>query len=342
MGSSETDLEALKHKIDVDRAVPPPTGRLAEVIVLANSRSPEDAVRLQGILRNADGEVIEGLLDLLGNWFWGQGASLALVQLGPRILPAIQRRADGRDHVPADALWVMGKIRDPRSVDLVLKALRKGTPSVQEAAADALGELGDHRATRPLRACLASPSRDTRSSAALALARLGDRDSLPTIMELTREPSDDRERDFESLVDSFCALGALGGPAAVERFREAIQDRTVAMAVFAGLHTLAREHPDDIRALYGAVGDRLSDDDWYVVEEATHILQQIPDPALVPVLRAFTERPNIPSYRAGDDVAAILEAIGTDEAREVAATWRLRSARWKAERQLNAGEGGSV
>ena len=336
MAESEMDQEALKRKIEIDRAVPPPTGLLAEVIELANSRSPEDAVRLRGILHDADGELIEGLLDLVGNWFWGHGASLALVQLGPRIFPAIQRRAEGQDHVPVAFIGMLGKVRDPRSVDLVLNALEKGGPSVQEAAADALGELGDQRATNPLRACLANSSRGARCSAAYALASLGDRESLPAILELTRESSDDTQSDFDNLETAFDALGELGGPAAVQRLREAIQDQTFDMVLFRGLRNLARKHPEDIRELHGAIGDRLTDDRWYPVEEAMYILQLVPDPALVPILRAFAERPNIPSYRAGDGAAAILEAIGTDEALEVATTWRQRSALWKAEWQVEA------
>jgi hypothetical protein len=316
--------------------VSPPSGLLAEVLELAVSRSPEDAERLQSVLGGAHDELIDGLFDRLGNWFWGHAASKALVKLGPRVLPAVQRRAEGQDHVPGSALWVLGQIQDPRSVELALQALEKGAPSVQEAAAEALGELGDRQAIPALRVCLAGSDRPARCSAAWALGRLGDRESLPAILELTRETAADPEEDFEYLQDAFCALGELGGQEAIRRLEEGIQDRTLDMAAFAGLRVLAREHPHEARTLYGAIGNRLGDDRSYMVEEAMNFLQLIPDPALVPMLRAFAERPEIPSYRAGDTAVEILEGIGSEEASRAAALLRQRSARWTAEWQLKA------
>jgi hypothetical protein len=110
----DEELAALLRQVEADRTASPPRGKVAQVLKLAVSPAPEAARRLDFMLREADDELIDGLLDWLGNWYWGHAASQALVKLGPRILPALQRRAEGQDHVPASALWVLGQVRDPR------------------------------------------------------------------------------------------------------------------------------------------------------------------------------------------------------------------------------------
>jgi HEAT repeat protein len=69
-------------------------------------------------------------------------------------------------------LFVMPAVAD--DVDRWIQDLKDSSPSVREAAAEALGYLNDTRAVEPLIQALKDDDNDVRFHAALALSDLGD------------------------------------------------------------------------------------------------------------------------------------------------------------------------
>lgn len=71
-----------------------------------------------------------------------------------------------------EAAEALGDIRDPKSVDPLIGALKDRDHEVREEAAEALAKIGDKRAAEPLNALLGDPSPDVRRAAEKALERL--------------------------------------------------------------------------------------------------------------------------------------------------------------------------
>ena len=69
------------------------------------------------------------------------------------------------------AAEALGKIGDPRAVELLCAALKDAGEHVRSDAPVALGKIGDARAVEPL--CAALKDKDLRKSAADALVRIG-------------------------------------------------------------------------------------------------------------------------------------------------------------------------
>src|SRR5690606_14917354 len=65
------------------------------------------------------------------------------------------------------------KIRDPRAVPQLIKAVKDPRPDVRIRAVEALGEIGDDRAKPPLVDVLNDPHHQVRMEAAWALSKLG-------------------------------------------------------------------------------------------------------------------------------------------------------------------------
>lgn len=137
------------------------------------------------------------------------------------------------------AVAELGRSRDPKALDALLRALRDANRDVRWAAIEALGELGDRRAVQPLAqylrrkeayrwgkrlvanalgalggaeavetlsTMLADPDPFVRRGAALALLRQGDPALLPRVSEVLRENPDDHlvtvKREFARLRES--------------------------------------------------------------------------------------------------------------------------------------------
>ena len=91
--------------------------------------------------------------------------------------------------VAAIALDMIGKIREPRSTDLLLSMLEKPKEQTVGAVIKALGETGDPRATEALLSIAADPQRRAGKEIDLAeaLAALGDQRAAPLIGQMIKE-----------------------------------------------------------------------------------------------------------------------------------------------------------
>ncbi len=92
------------------------------------------------------------------------------------------------------AALMLGKLRDDRAVDALIRALTAPGFQTPLNAAEALGKIGDPRAIEPLLMLVASNNDRTREAALKALARLGyeesdEDDSNEGVLETECEPN---------------------------------------------------------------------------------------------------------------------------------------------------------
>lgn len=80
--------------------------------------------------------------------------------------------------VRVEAALILGRLRQVRSVPVLIGALRDPQPGVRAAAADALGQIGSLLPHDALVAALHDPEPPVRRSARVALRRLGSADDL--------------------------------------------------------------------------------------------------------------------------------------------------------------------
>ncbi len=115
------------------------------------------------------------------------------------------------------AAWYLGMIRDPRSVDILLQALKDeddrtalGGYPLRRNAAKSLGLIGDTQAVPGLVAALECSDFYVRAEAAYALAKIGDREALPSLIQKLEAP--DTDQPWEAIID---AIGQLQGQTAL-------------------------------------------------------------------------------------------------------------------------------
>lgn len=83
---------------------------------------------------------------------------------------ALLDKANDREFLTA-VVGALGRIRDPRAAEAVVRHLADYDPRVRAAAATALGESGDAEASARLTACLSDPATEVRVAAILALTK---------------------------------------------------------------------------------------------------------------------------------------------------------------------------
>lgn len=81
-------------------------------------------------------------------------------------------RSDPSYKVRAQAAIVLGNLKDPRGVPLLLRALQDPEASVRVVAASALGKLGDPAALAALRACMSDTELPVRTAAGKAISAI--------------------------------------------------------------------------------------------------------------------------------------------------------------------------
>ena len=137
----------------------------------------------------------------------------------------------GNGDIRAYAVEALGKIKDARTVDLLIKALQDddwnirfgaklalveiGEPSVrsliealkkkdsrvQANAADALGKINDAKAVDPLIQALRDESRKVRFNAAIALGEIKDNRAVDPLIQALKDSSDDEWWAAEALAE---------------------------------------------------------------------------------------------------------------------------------------------
>lgn len=143
-------------------------------------------------------------------------AGLILVTARPaRARPAPQARIQdvedslGHDQsfkLRVDAALILGRLRQLRSVPVLVGALRDPQPAVRAAAADALGQIGSLLPRDALAAALHDPEAPVRRAARAALRRLGSADAAGP-----REPGEPGIRPHAGAKPSF-EVKAVGDP----------------------------------------------------------------------------------------------------------------------------------
>jgi hypothetical protein len=147
--------------------------------------------------------------------------------------------------VRVEAALILGRLRQVRSVPVLIGALRDPQPGVRSAAADALGQIGSLLPREALVAALRDPEPSVRRASRAALRRLGSTDGLGP-----REPGEAGIRVHTAPKASF-EIKAVGdpehhaGPALRSHMRDFLVDQ---------LRPFGEIDPSDHRGMYAVDG----------------------------------------------------------------------------------------
>ena len=120
----------------------------------------------------------------------------ALPKLGNAAVgPLVTALKDKNPDVRRYAIFVLGKIAEPRSVDPLIRVLDDENAGVRSSAAEALGPLNDDRAVHPLICRLGDKDSQVRASAAQSLGAIRDPRALPALKALLEREKDPRVRN---------------------------------------------------------------------------------------------------------------------------------------------------
>jgi HEAT repeat protein len=136
---------------------------------------------------DATDEVLELLIIALGDerGIVVDRAAELLVGLAPTsIEPLVAELRNGLN--AADAAYVLGRIGDPETLDVLVKAMRHRDARVRAESAAALGELQDPAAVKPLLRLTHDPNHAVRNQARVALDRMGTVAVIEGVAELLR------------------------------------------------------------------------------------------------------------------------------------------------------------
>lgn len=139
------------------------------------------------------------------------------------------------EHQRALLVRVIGRSDDGGSVDMLINLVVKGTPTLQGAAAEALGYIGDEQAISPLMLLVHDRSNELREIAAEALGRIGNVRAFEPLIALLKDENEWVRRA------AVAALGDLGDRRAIEPLSEALQDENTVVqdAAFEALKKLS-------------------------------------------------------------------------------------------------------
>jgi HEAT repeat protein len=136
---------------------------------------------------DATDEVLELLIVALGDerGIAVDRAAELLVRLAPEsVEPLVDEMREGLN--PADAAYVLGRIGNPETLDVLVKGLRHHDTRVRGESAAALGELQDPAAVKALLRATHDPDHTVRSQARVALDRMGTIAVIEGVAELLR------------------------------------------------------------------------------------------------------------------------------------------------------------
>jgi HEAT repeat protein len=265
------------------------------------------------------------------NWRSFQPAMEALTQFGRAVVPLLVGALQSDDaELREKAAFVLGRIRDPVSVEPLIarltdqsegvrsrslesllniggekahgelaKHVKDGSAPRRRGAAIAIGKLAPPDAMKTLLGLLADPEEGVRRAAVESLGRLGDPRALDAIATLTSSPDDDLRA---SVMESLGRLGAAGAHVyLVEGLCDPV--KKVKIASISGLKQLCRA--ESIPPLLGALRDE-SDE---VREQAAIALREIgvdlPPEPLLSALKDDSAKVRIAAARALDRAAGM-------------------------------------
>ena len=114
----------------------------------------------------------------------------------------------------------LGRIGDPRSVDLIIPKLNSGSNYNKKTAIAALADIGDPRAVKPIIQMLKDSTGFVREEAANALGKIGDPQAIDPLIDLLNE-----EKEHDVRIDVIYALGKLGGKRSAEALMNALRNQ---------------------------------------------------------------------------------------------------------------------
>jgi HEAT repeat protein len=173
----------------------PATNALIATLDYPATWTRQAAVELLGSMKAV--EATDPLIKLMtcGDLLVEETAVDALIEIGePAVAPLIPRLGDRNLEMRIKAAQTLGKIRDQRAIEPLLRVLkdrgeendrkRKEEATVRAAAAEALGNIGDRRVEGALREAIKQDRFLIQIMATVALAQFGDNDALDTIHSL--------------------------------------------------------------------------------------------------------------------------------------------------------------
>ncbi len=139
------------------------------------------------------------------------------------------------EHQRALLVRLLGRAATADRVNMLISLLIKGTPTIQGAAAEALGYVGDARAVAPLLLFINDQRDELREIAAEALGRIGHASAFDPLITMLGDESEWVRRA------AAVALGDLGDRRAIEPLSEALQDENTLVqdAAFEALKKLS-------------------------------------------------------------------------------------------------------
>lgn len=191
-----------------------------------------------GLAAAGDQRVQDALLQEVGQGWGEHELGRACAGLGTAILP----RLLGLLHTTTvsevqgeEVISVLGMLRNPDAVPILIEALSTGTPSMRRRAMRALGEVGDAQAVAPLIHCLTDPQEQMRQDAVVALYNLGRHHvaTIPIAPALV-EVMVDRHETPHVRQQAALLLPYLGGEELLPAFRQAFEEQHPQLSVIIG------------------------------------------------------------------------------------------------------------
>ncbi|HUV03847.1 MAG TPA: HEAT repeat domain-containing protein [Armatimonadota bacterium] len=213
------------------------------------------------------------------------GAKDALVAIGPKIIPDVQRAAE-EPELRGAALDVLVRIGEP-SVPALIVLLSADDQDLRVAAADSLGKIGSKGAT-PALLKAADDIPAVRRVAISSLCTIRDPRSADLLVEVLNHTKDDGEVRARAAH----ALSVIGGPRAVAALTGALADwdLKVRTSVITGLQTMNASAVKPVTAV-------ISRGSPEVRRAGAAVLEKIDSPEAVPALLQLA-RDGDPAVRA--------------------------------------------
>lgn len=123
-----------------------------------------------------------------------------LVRVGPAIVMPLTRLLE-QSKSDISAIIALGKLKDPRSVQVLYGALKLGNPLITVQAAVALAAIGNEEAVAALIQALDAADFIIRADAAYALGGIGDQSLIPVLTKACSDPHERVQAEAKKALD---------------------------------------------------------------------------------------------------------------------------------------------